>query len=128
MNPETQRVLRSFSIPVVMGIAVPTLFFIFRFTAVAAFVVFLLLCIFFPLHGSRRTLHVAFAVFVVTIAIPIDIYVRGWNGPLRQSKHSGLRFVPVLYGLGAHPQKNNEAILGGCVVGIHDTRWRLVWD
>jgi hypothetical protein len=49
----------------------------------------------------QHTLHVAFALFVVAILIPVDVYVRGWNGPLIQSKHSGLRLVPVLYGFGA---------------------------
>jgi hypothetical protein len=36
--------------------------------------------------------------------------------------------VEVLYGLGAHRTDGGEFISGGCVVGIHATRWRLVWD
>jgi hypothetical protein len=35
--------------------------------------------------------------------------------------------VQVLYGFRGSP-KEDEAIMAGCVVGLHDTRWRLVWD
>ena len=127
MNTEAPKVQRWRFIEVAIGIGIPTLFFIFRFTAAAAFLVFVLLCIFFRLHQSRRALHVAFALFVATILIPVDVYVPGFHGPLVNSQHSGPRLVQVLYGLRGRP-KVDEAILAGCIVGLHDTRWRLVWD
>lgn len=104
------------------------LFMFFRLTAVLALAVLTLLYLFLPPHRSRRALFVAFALFVTTLLIPVDIYVPGFHGPLINSKHSGLRLVRVLYGLGARPRDNGEAIWGGCIVGLHDTRWRLVWD
>ena len=104
------------------------LFMFFRFTAILALIVLALLYIFFPLHHSRGALAITLVLFVAALLIPVDIYVRGFHGPLMHSKHSGLRFVRVLYGLGARPKGDDEAISGGCVVGIHDTRWRLVWD
>lgn len=128
MNPEAQKPQRSRFIEVAIGVGIPTLFFMFRFTAAGAFLVFVLLCICLRWHQSRRALHVAFALFVAAILIPADVYVRGWHGPLRHSQHSGLRFVRVLYGLGAHRLDGGEFISGGCIVGLHDTRWRLVWD
>jgi hypothetical protein len=66
-------------------------------------------------------------LFVTAILIPVDVYVRGFHGPLVNSKHSGPRLVQVLYGFRGSP-KEDEAIMAGCVVGLHDTRWRLVWD
>ena len=111
-----------------IGIGIPPLFFIFRFTAAAAFLVFLLLCIFFRLHLSHRALRLTFALFLAAVSIPVDVYVPGFHGPLVRSEHSGPRLVSVLYGLGAHRRDGGEFIEGGCVVGLHDTEWRLVWD
>ena len=111
-----------------IGIGIPTLFFIFRFTAAAAFLAFALLCILFRRHLGYRALPLTFALFLVAIVIPVDVYVPGFHGPLVHSEHSGPRFVRVLYGLGAHRRDGGEFISGGCVVGLHDTRWRLVWD
>jgi len=104
MNTEAPKVQRSRLMEVAIGFAIPTLFFIFRFTATAAFLVFVSLCIFFRLHRSRRALHVAFAFFVGAVLIPVDVYVPGSDGPLVQSKHSGLRFVRVLYGFRGHQE------------------------
>src|SRR5262245_856951 len=128
MNTEIKKIQRLGFIEVAIGVGIPTLFFIFRFTAAAAFLVFMLLCICFRWHHSRRALHVAFVLFAAAILIPVDVYVPGWHGPLRNSTHSGPRFVRVLYGLGAHFRDGRESISGGCIVGMHDTRWRLVWD
>jgi len=127
MNSNVQKVQRSRFIEVATGIGIPMLFFMFRFTAAAAFLVFVFLCIFLR-NRSRPTLQVAFALFVAAILIPVDVYIPGWHGPLRNSEHSGSRFVRVLYGLGAHRLDGGEFISGGCIVGLHDTRWRLVWD
>jgi hypothetical protein len=127
MNTDAPKVQSWQFFEVAIGVGFPTLFFIFRFTAAAAFLVFVFLCIFFRLHRSRRALYVAFALFVTAILIPVDVYVRGFHGPLVNSKHSGPRFVQVLYGFRGLP-KEDEAIMAGCVVGLHDTRWRLVWD
>src|SRR5688500_5922569 len=101
MNSKPKSVQKSSFIPVAIGVGIPTLFFMFRFTAAAAFLVLIFLCIFFR-DRSPRTLRMAFAVFVAAILMPVDLYVPGWNGPLTHSEHSGLRFVRVLYGLGAH--------------------------
>ena len=131
MNTETQKLQRLGFIPLAIGIAIPTLFFVFRFTAAAAFLVFVLLCIFSRLHRSRWTLYIAFALFVAAILIPVDVYVRGFHGPLYDSKHAGLRFVYVVHGmprLQRCRELYGEFIADGCLVGIHDTRWRLVWD
>jgi hypothetical protein len=128
MNTETQKARRLGFIPLAIAFAIPTLFLVFRFTAVAVFIVFILLCIFFRLHRSRVVLHVAFAFFIAAILIPIDVYVPGWHGPLVNSKHTGFRFVRVIYGFTSGPLDGSEAILGGCLVGVHDSRWRLVWD
>jgi hypothetical protein len=127
MNTEAPKVQRSRFIEVAIGIGIPMLFFVFRFTAAAAFLVFVFLCIFLR-NPSRRTLYVAFALFVAAILIPVDVYIPGWHGPLDNSEHSGMRFVRVLYGLGAHRLDGGEFSSGGCIVGLHDTRWRLVWD
>lgn len=131
MNNETQKVQRLGFIPVAIGIAIPTLFFVFRFTAAAAFLVFVLLCVSFRLHRSWCALHVALALFVAAILIPVDVYVPGFHGPLFDSKHSGLRFVYVVHGrprIQRCRELYGEFIAGGCIVGLHDTRWRLVWD
>jgi hypothetical protein len=128
MNSEAQKTQKSRFIDVAIGVGIPILFFMFRFTAAAAFLIFLLLCIGLRWHRSRRALHVAFALFAAAILIPVDVYIRGWHGPLVDSKRSGPRLVEVLYGLGARRTDGGEYISGGCVVAIHDTRWRLVWD
>jgi hypothetical protein len=128
MDSEDKKPKRISSIGIAIGAGIPTLFFIFRFTAAAPFLVFILLCIFFRLHRSLSALRVTFALFVVAILIPVDIYVPGFNCPLEHSQHSGLRFVRVLYGLGAHRRDGGEFISGGCIIGLNDTRWRLVWD
>src|SRR5688572_2905679 len=93
MNSEAQKRQRWGFMEVALGIGIPTLFFMFRFTAAAAFLVFVLLCIGLRWHHSRRALHVAFAVVVAAILIPVDVYVRGWHGPLVDSRHTGPRLV-----------------------------------
>src|SRR2546421_538317 len=131
MNTETQKVQRPRFISVAIAIAIPTLFFIFRFTTAAAFIIFVSLCIFFPLHRSARSIYVAFTLFLATILIPVDVYVPGFHGPLFGSKHSGLRFVYVVHGkpmIQRCLDRYGEFIAAGCIVGLHDTRWRLVWD
>lgn len=131
MNSETQANQKSQFIPFAIAIAIPTLLFVFRFTAVATFLIFVLLCLSWKLHRSRRALNVAYALFVAAILIPVDVHVPGFHGPLYGSKHSGLRFVYVVYGMPRIQvclDRYGEFISGGCIVGLHDTRWRLVWD
>ena len=115
--------------PIWLGFAIPTLFFIFRFTAAAAFLIFFLLFITFQLHQSRRSLLFAFALFLAAILIPLDVYVPGFDGPLCGIKHSGPRFVRVMWGMPRIQQDLNrygEFVSGGCLVGIYETRWMLV--
>ncbi|HZV33722.1 MAG TPA: hypothetical protein VFB72_04030 [Verrucomicrobiae bacterium] len=128
MNSEPQKVRKWRFIPEGICIGALYLLLIFRFTAAAAFLVFLLLCVFYRLHRSRRALYVVFGLFLAAILIPVDVYIQGFDGPLCNSQHSGPRFVPVLHGYGAHFKDGREFIDGGCVVGLYDTRWRLVWD
>ena len=104
------------------------LFILFRFTAVLILIVLGMLYAFFPRHHSRRALTVTLVIFVLALLIPVGFYIPGFHGPLMHSKHSGLRFVRVVYGLGARPRDGGEAISGGCVIGIDDTRWILAWD
>jgi len=80
------------------------------------------------LRSASAASTLATAVLLLTLLIPFDVYIRGFHGPLMQSKHDGLRFVRVVYGLGARPRDGGEAVSGGCVVRPHDTRWVLVWD
>ena len=128
MNIEAQKVSRP-RFTVIEGVVVLIIaFFLFRFTVAAMLVVLALLYLLFPFHRSRRALLVASALLALAALIPVDVYVPAYHGPLMHSKHTGLRFVPVIYGLGARPRDGGEAISGGCVVGVHDTRWRLVWD
>lgn len=131
MNSETKDNRKSQFIPLAIGVAIPTLLFIFRFTAAATFLIFVLLCLSLKLHRSRKALHVAFALFVTAILIPVDVHVPGFHGKIYGSKHSGLRFVYVVYGMPRIQvclDRYGEFIGGGCIVGLHDTRWRLVWD
>ncbi len=99
-----------------------------RLTVLVSLLVLAILYILFPLHRSRRALTFVFILFLFAVLVPVDVYVRDFHGPLMDGKHSGLRFVRVLYGLGAHPEPGAEAVSGGCVVRPHDTRWVLVWD
>jgi hypothetical protein len=131
MNTEAPKVQKWQFIEVAIGIGIPILFFVFRFTAAAAFLAFILLCVCFGHHRSRAAIHTAFALFVAAILIPVDVYVSGFHGPHYGSKHSGLRFVQVVHGM-PHIQRcldnYGEFIADGCIVGLHDTQWRLVWD
>jgi len=128
MNIEAQKNKWPKSGAVALGVAIATLIFVFRFTAAVALLVVVLLFFLYPLHRNHRLLLAAFALFAAVVLIPIDVYVPGFNGPLVNSKHSGLRFVRVIYGFTAGPTDGTEAILGGCKVGPHASRWRLVWD
>ena len=128
MNTQPQNISRPRFTLIEAFLVLVLLFMMFRFTAVLTVLVLVLLYLFFPLHHSRRALTVTFAIFVATLLIPVDVYVPGFHGPLMHSEHSGLRLVRVLYGLGAHRRDGGEFISGGCIVGMHDTRWRLVWD
>jgi len=112
---------------VAVGFAAATLFQIFRFTAAAALLLVILLFFLLPLHRSRGLLFAAYILFAITILIPIDVYVPGWNGQLVNSYHGGPRLVRVLYGLRS-PPKEGEAIMAGCVTGMYDTKWRLAWE
>ena len=131
MLTDAQKVEKPRINPWVVALALVWLFFIFRFTAAAAFIAWVLLFFCFPLHQSRRAIHMACALFVVALLIPVDVYVPGFHGPLYGSKHSGIRFVHVVHGMPMIQRcldKYGEFIADGCVVGMHDTRWRLVWD
>ena len=127
MNSEVQKVSRPRFTVIEAFLVLVISFLFFRFTVALMLVVLALLYLFFPLHGSRRTLLVASVLFALAVLIPADIYVPGY-GSLMHSEHSGLRFVRVIYGLGAHRRDGGEFISGSCIVGVHDTRWRLVWD
>ena len=129
MNSEPQKVSRP-RFTVIEAIVVLVIIYMVavRLTVAALLVVLALLYLLFPLHRSRRALAVTSILLLLAVLIPFDVYVRSFHGPLRGSKHSGPRLVQVVYGLGARPVENGEAILGGCVVRIHDTRWMLVWD
>ncbi|HEX5218071.1 MAG TPA: hypothetical protein VFZ59_00765 [Verrucomicrobiae bacterium] len=132
MNNETQKVTRP---PVTVIEVIVSLIIIYivamRLTVLASLVALVLLYIFFPLHRSRRTLTVTAIVLVLTVLIPVDVYVRGWHGPVHGSKHSGPRLVRVVWGMPMIQRcldKYGEFISGGCVVRFHDTKWMLVWD
>ena len=112
-------------------LALVFLFLVFRFTAAAVFLVLALLYIFFPLHRSRRAIIIAYVLFFAALLIPVDVYAPGFHGPLYGSKHSGLRFVYVVHGkprIQRCLDMYGEFIADGCVGGLYDTRWRLVWD
>ncbi len=129
MNGGTQKVSRPRVTVIEVFVALVIIYVLaVRLTVLASLLTVALLYILFPLHGSRRTLAIAAAVLLLSVLIPFDVYVRGFHGPLMHSKHNGLRFVPVVYGLGAHLKDGGEAVSGGCVVRPHDTRWVLVWN
>jgi len=127
-EPGRSQTKKPLFVEIAIGLAIPALLFIFRFTAAAAFLVFLLLYLSLPRHHSRWALYVAYALFIAAILIPVDVYIPGWHGPLINSKHSGPRFVLVMSGFTSGSLDGSEAILGGCAVGPYDTQWRLVWD
>jgi len=107
------------------------LFLFFRLTAAAMLLLALLSYVFFPLHRNRRAIAAAYILFFAALLVPVDVYVPGFHGPLYGSKHSGLRFVYVVHGMPKTQQcldRYGEFIAAGCVVGLYDTRWRLVWD
>lgn len=128
MNTQPQNVGRPRFTFIEAFLVLVLLFMIFRFTALLALVVLALLYLFFPFHHSRRALTVSLAIFIAALLIPVDLFIPGFHLSVSHSTHSGLRFVPVLYGLGAHRTDGGEYFSGGCIVGLHDTRWRLVWD
>jgi len=112
-------------------LALPLLLFIFRTTAAAALLLLILLYIFFPIHPSVRILKITFATFLAAIILPVDVYIKGFNGPHFGSQHRGLRFVHVVHGMPRIQHcldEYGEFIADGCLIGLHDTRWRLVWD
>jgi hypothetical protein len=131
MLADVQKVKRPSVSPVKVALALVSLLFIFRFTSAIALIVVASLYAFFPLHRSLRAIQVSYVLFFVILLIPVDVYVPGFHGPLEGDKHSGLRFVYVVHGM---PMRQNclnkygEFIAGGCVGGMDDTRWRLVWD
>jgi hypothetical protein len=126
--PEAQKVKRPRFSVVEALVCLGFLFLIFRFTAAAALLALGLLHLLFPLHRSRRAIVIVYILFFTALLVPVDVYIPGFHGPLIHSKHSGPRFVPVLYGLGARPGGADEAVLGGCVVSLNCTSWRLVWN
>ncbi len=114
-----------------IAFALPLLFFIFRTTASVILLLYILLYVFFPLHRSLRTLKITFAIFLTAIIIPVDVYLKGFNGPLYGNQHNGLRFVHVVHGkprIQYCLDKYGEFVADGCLIGLHDPRWRLVWD
>jgi hypothetical protein len=111
--------------------ALPGLLFIFRTTAAVVLLLFILLYVFFPLHRSTRTLELTYVVFLAAIIIPVDVYIHGFNGPLYGSQHSGPRLVKVVHGLPRIQHcldRYGEFVADGCLIGLHDPQWRLVWD
>ena len=116
MNTQPQNISRPRFTLIEAFLVLVLLFMMFRFTVVLTLLLLVLLYLFFPLHQSRRLLTVALAFFVAALLIPVDIYVPGFHGPLVHSKHSGSRFVHVVYGLGAHRRDGGEFISGGCIV------------
>jgi hypothetical protein len=103
---------------------------VFRVTAAIAFVVLVLLYLFYPLHGSRRALMVSYVMVAVALLIPVDIQVPGFHSSVEGNKRIGLRFVRVTHGLLVRPEARkdrDEFLAGGCIVGIHPVRWILVW-
>jgi len=108
--------------------AVVFLYFTFRFTALAALVTAGLVYMLFPVHRSILSLRMAFAFFFIALFVPVDVYVPGIHGRIFNSTESGVRFVPVMYGKPSFSRLKDEVILGGCVVGINATQWRLVLD
>src|SRR5262249_22810554 len=100
----------------------------FRLTAALVFTVLVLLYAFFPLHHSRRALTVTFILLIAAWLVPVNMDAARFDGFLEHSQLSGLGLVPVIYGLGAHRKDGGEFISGGCVGGIHETKWKLVWD
>ena len=129
MNDEAQKVRRPRVTVIEMIVSLIIIYILaIRLTVLASLVALVLLYLFFPLYHSRRVLAAAAIVLVLALLIPFDVYVRGFHGPIMHSQHSGLRFVRVVYGLGAQPRDGGEAVSGGCVVRPHDTRWVLLWD
>jgi hypothetical protein len=129
MNEETQNLRRPRVTVIEVIVSLVIIYTLaIRLTVLASLVALVVLYIFLPLYHSRRVLAVAAIVLVLAVLIPIDVYVRGFHGPIMHSKHDGLRLVPVVYGLGARPIDGGEAVSGGCVVRPHDTRWVLIWD
>jgi len=129
MNDEAQKTKRPQVTVIEVTVSLVIIYILaIRLTVLASLAALALLYIFFPLYHSRRVLTVAAIVLLLAVLIPFDVYVRGFHGPLMHSKHSGVRLVRVLYGLGARPRDGGEAVSGGCVVRPHDTRWVLVWD
>lgn len=132
MNSEIRKIARP-RFPVI-EIAVVLIFFYlvaFRLTVAAFLLIFVLLYLFFPLHRNRRFLTAALILIFFAMAIPVDVHVRGLNGAIYGSKHSGVRFVRVVWGkpnLQRSLQKYGELIAGGCIGRIHNTRWMLVCD
>lgn len=103
---------------------------VFRVTAAIAFVILVLLYLFYPLHGNRRALAVSHALVAVALLTPVDIHVPGFHSSVEGNKRNGLRFVQVTHGLLVRPEARkdcDEFVAGGCIVGIHPVRWILVW-
>lgn len=102
-----------------------------RVTVVALLVVLVLMYVLFPLHRSRRALWITSVLLALAVVIPVDVYVRGFQGPIFGSKHSGPRFVKVVWGMPMiqrRLEQYGEFVAGGCVTRINDTSWVLVWD
>ncbi len=117
--------------PIAIAVALPLLFFIFRTTAAVVLLLFILLYLLFPLHHSVRTLKITIATFLAAIILPVDVYIEGFNGPIYGNQHNGLRFVQVVHGkprIQYCLDQYGEFVADGCLIGLHDPRWRLVWD
>src|SRR5262245_30549405 len=72
-----------------------------RLTVSASFIVLAWLLVLYPLHRSGRAITVATVLLLLTVLIPVDVYVREHHGSLVRTQHSGLRWAPVVYGFGA---------------------------
>jgi hypothetical protein len=130
MMSEQKKILGKYWLNVFEVFPILAVFFMMpRFTALLALVLFALLYLFYRIRHRKQVLALAVIFYMAALLIPADIYVPGFGSSLlMHSEHRGLRFVPVLYGYGAHRRDGGEYFSGGCCVGINDTRWKLVWD
>lgn len=78
------------------------------------------------LHRRRWITALTATAFLAAMAVPVDIYWSIMHGPLVHRTGSSPRFVRAVYGLTVTKDVEGEAVLCGCSVTLHDTRWCLV--
>jgi hypothetical protein len=97
--------------------------FSFRWTAWALFLLLLVAYIHFLWRSTMRWMPVIFAVFLITIFLPVDVSLNNYPGPPR--------FVPLIMGAPTDDdvarEQRGEAVLGGCILRGNEPRWVLVW-